>query len=112
MEIANAPEVPCVIYQRAIEPSLLSKRDQITKWPKRIIDWKEALNGASDHDCVDVEANDPLYILHTSGTTGKYLEYLHSALIRYKQWLSIKQRYPSEFYSPTYDIDVVWHAHQ
>ena len=80
MEIANAPEVPCVIYQRAIEPSLLSKRDQITKWPKRIIDWKEALNGASDHDCVDVEANDPLYILHTSGTTGKYLEYLHSAL--------------------------------
>ena len=40
------------------------------------------------------------------------IQYLHSALIRYKQWLSIKQRYPSEFYSPTYDIDVVWHAHQ
>ena len=26
--------------------------------------------------------------------------------------LSIKRRYQKEFYSPTYDIDIIWHAHQ
>ena len=40
------------------------------------------------------------------------MEFIHIALIRYKQWLSIKSLKENEFYSPTYDIDVVWHAHQ
>jgi len=37
----------------------------------RDIDWVEGLKAATPADCVPVEATDPLYILYTSGTTGK-----------------------------------------
>ena len=35
------------------------------------LDLSEVLGSGKRHDCVDVEANEPLYVLHTSGTTGK-----------------------------------------
>ena len=38
------------------------------------LDLEELLRSGRRHDCVDVEANDPLYVLHTSGTTGRELE--------------------------------------
>ncbi|MGH8453537.1 MAG: AMP-binding protein, partial [Nevskiales bacterium] len=37
----------------------------------RDLDWNEALASAKPADCVSVAATDPLYILYTSGTTGK-----------------------------------------
>ena len=52
-----------VIWQREESPAtLINERD---------IDWKNALKDAQEADCVPVLATDPLYILYTSGTTGR-----------------------------------------
>ncbi|MDR9433403.1 MAG: AMP-binding protein [Spiribacter sp.] len=53
----------CLILQREARPCALDTgRDQ---------DWLSAENSATGVDCLPVDANHPLYILHTSGTTGR-----------------------------------------
>ncbi len=52
----------CVIFQREQAPADLI--------PGRDFDWNEVQEGAEPADCVPVEGNHPVYILHTSGTTG------------------------------------------
>jgi propionyl-CoA synthetase len=52
----------CVVLQRPQCPADLGPRD---------VDWAAALAGAQPVDCVPVQATDPLYILYTSGTTGR-----------------------------------------
>ncbi len=53
----------CIILQRPQATATLVEGRDMT--------WAAALDGAAPHDCVTVDATDPLYVLYTSGTTGE-----------------------------------------
>lgn len=53
----------CLIYQRPmLKASMVDERD---------IDFVSYVNSSESANCVPVNATDPLYVLYTSGTTGK-----------------------------------------
>jgi propionyl-CoA synthetase len=68
LSISNGSVETVIVHERASVPGSVKDFDEKTSvhW----LSWKEAVAGATAHAPVSVAAQDPLYILYTSGTTG------------------------------------------
>ena len=63
IELADHKPEKCIMLQRSQSVAeMIDGRD---------IDWQTAEQNADEVECVVMDANDPLYILYTSGTTGQ-----------------------------------------
>ncbi|HJZ27970.1 MAG TPA: AMP-binding protein, partial [Streptosporangiaceae bacterium] len=87
----------CVILQRPqASAALAGGRD---------LDWEQALAGAEPADCVPVAATDPLYILYTSGTTGK-----PKGVVRDNGGHAVALRWSMQHIYDTHPGEVFWAA--
>ncbi len=62
IELSSHDPGPSIVFQRPQAEASMTERD---------VDWAQAMADAEPTECVAVQATDPLYVLYTSGTTGK-----------------------------------------
>ncbi len=91
--------VKCIIFNRpeGKQADLTSGRDR---------DWNDLMNSARDiNDCEPVDANHPLYLLYTSGTTG-----IPKAIVRPTGGYAVMLQWTMKYLYNVHPSEVWWSA--
>jgi len=97
IEVAkNKPAHTVILKRPQADCTMVAGRDH---------DWQELINQASPHECVPLQATDPLYILYTSGTTGK-----PKGIVRDNGGHAVALNYSMEAIYDVHPGDVYWAA--